>query len=278
MSELIELSGYELASNSDLMNQLNDLCRDELLSTHCYLTYYTIHEPTGVKAVLLLSGGEVLSYVLIRYGGRFSIEDVYEVYVWRPNDDVLSRIDLIPNKRVDAQLSSDLISDADLIIKYLRRLGFRRFSVVDFHDMVCTLSTFRPSPNEYLATKLGEEHAELYRELELERGIELSTEEAREILRTYTHYGVITNEVLASVAARYVTNPTIHVIGGVFTRSRYRGRGYAKAVTSALTKEILNSGATAGLHVEVGNEVVKKLYESLGYHIIRTRKWVFAYP
>ena len=68
----------------------------------------------------------------------------------------------------------------------------------------------------------------------------MGLDEAKEILRTYTHYGVIVNDVLASIAARYVTLPEIHVIGGVFTRREYRGRGYAKAVTSALTKEIVD--------------------------------------
>jgi len=68
------------------------------------------------------------------------------------------------------------------------------------------------------------------------------------------------------------------MIGGVFTRKRYRGRGYAKAVTSALTREAVFSGAVAGLHVEVDNEPAIKVYKNLGYQITKTRTWVFTYP
>lgn len=71
--------------------------------------------------------------------------------------------------------------------------------------------------------RLGEEHAAPYRDLELERGVEVSMEEAGEILKTYTHYGVITGSIIASIAARYVALPRLHVIGGVFTRKEHGG-------------------------------------------------------
>lgn len=79
------------------------------------------------------------------------------------------------------------------------------------------------------------------------------------------HYGVIVDGVLASIAASYVTLPWIYVIGGVFTGEKYRGRGYAKAITSAITREAISMGATAGLHVEVDSEPAVKLHKSLGY-------------
>ena len=89
---------------------------------------------------------------------------------------------------------------------------------------------------------------------------------------------MIVDNVLASIAASYVTLPWIRVIGGVFTRRKHRGRGYAKAVTSALTRETVSSRATAGLHVEVDNEPAIKVYKNLGYRITKTRTWIFAYP
>lgn len=66
--------------------------------------------------------------------------------------------------------------------------GFSKFHVDEFHDMDCTRESFSPSP------------------------------------LTYTHYGVVVDSVLASIAASYVTLPWIHVIGGVYTRERCRGR------------------------------------------------------
>ncbi|GEM_PF-6658958 len=66
---------------------------------------------------------------------------------------------------------------------------------------------------------------------------------------TYTHYSVIVDE-------------------------KYR-EGHAKAITSALTREA-TSGAVAGLHIEVDNELTIKAYKNLGYQIIKTRTWVFG--
>ncbi len=54
--------------------------------------------------------------------------------------------------------------------------------------MICDRESLEPSPLEELAVRLGEEHALLYRDLELERGIELSVDEAREILKEYNVY------------------------------------------------------------------------------------------
>jgi len=161
-----------------------------------------------------------------------------------------------------------------MIIRHFKSLGFKKIHTEEFHDMICDRESFKPSTLEKLALKLGEKHASLYRGLELERGIEISVDEARKILREYTHYGVI----LASIAARYITLPWIHVIGGVFTRKEYRGRGYAKAVALALTREAVASGALAGLHVEEDNEPAIRVYKSLGYRITKTRIWIFAYP
>ena len=137
--------------------------------------------------------------------------------------------------------------------------------------MICGRENFNSSSLEKLAVKLSEEHASLYKDLELERGIEISLDEAREILREYTHYGVIVDNVLASIAARYVTLPWVHVIGGVFTRKEYRGRGYAKAVVSALTREAVTSGALVGLHVEEDIKPAIRVYKNLGYKITKTR-------
>jgi len=198
--------------------------------------------------------------------------------LWNPIREVVDEVSVLPDKRADIQLYESTPGNVDLMIKRFKNLGFSEFHVEEFHDMVCTSETFKPSPLEKLAVKLGEEHADLYRDLELERGILISVEEARKILKAYPHYGVIVDGVLASIAASYVILPWVWVIGGVFTRERYRSRGYGKAVVSALTRRALSTGAVAGLHVEAGNEPAKRLYKALGYRVIGTRTWVFAYP
>jgi len=278
MSVMFKLKGTELASSRWSMDVLTRLCKEDPLSAHCYAVYYLTYEPDRTEIVFIASSDNIESYALVWYGGSFTIMDIYEVHIWNPTRKIMLEINIPPDRGVDIQLYDNAPSDVELATRHFRSLGFGRFRVKEFYDMVCTRKSFIPSPLENLAVRLEERHAPLYRDLELERGIEISIEEAREILKTYLHYGVIVNNVLASIVASYVTLPWIYVIGGVFTRERYRGKGYAKAVTSALTREVVSSGATAGLHVEVDNEPAIKAYKSLGYQIIKTRTWIFAYP
>jgi len=204
--------------------------------------------------------------------------NIYEVYIWNPNNEIISKINIQPNMKVDIQLYNASPSDLKIIIEHFEKLVFKRFHVEEFYDMICSHESFKPSPLEKLAVKLGKEHAALYKDLERERGIEISLDEAAEILKTYTHYGVIVDGIIASIAARYAITPEIHIIGGVFTKMEYRGRGYAKAVVSALTREIVNSGVLAGLNVEIDNEPAIKVYTKLGYKIVKSGIWIFANP
>lgn len=71
------------------------------------------------------------------------------------------------------------------------------------------------------------------------------------LIREQIYYVVIIKDTIVSIAARYVTLPEIHLIGGVFTREEYGGIGYAKAVISALTREAIISGALSSPHIEV---------------------------
>ena len=278
MGSVVRLRGVELMSQRWLLRELGELCRRDLLPAHCYAVYYLTREPDRTEILVASSGSSIESYALVWHGGRFTIMDIYEVHLWRPSRDLVLGISIPPSRRADIQLYEGVSGDIGMVKNHFRELGFREFDVMEFHDMLCDRESFKPSPLERLAVKLGEEHAPLYKDLELERGIEITVDEAREILKEYTHYGVIVDNVLASVAARYVTLPDLHILGGVFTRKRYRGRGYAKAATSALTREVVNSGAHACLHVETDYDAAIKMYNNLGYKVARTRPWIFAYP
>ena len=278
MGVMLRLRGSEVVDGHWLLEVLSRLCRREPLSVHCYAVYYLTREPDRSEIMLLVQDESIESYALVWRGGKFTIQDIYEVYIWNPSREVVASIKVSPVKKADIQLYGGTPNAVEMVVEHFRELDFKRFGALEFHDMICSSESFKPSPLEKLAVKLGEEHAELYRDLELERGIEITVDEAREILKTYTHYGVIVGNVLASIAARYVALPWLHVIGGVFTRKPYRGRGYAKAVTSALTREAVSQGAIAGLHVEADNEPAIRVYTSLGYKVLRTRKWIFAHP
>ncbi len=48
-----------------------------------------MYEGGGAEILLLVSRGDVESYVLVWYGGGFSIQDVYGVHIWNPSREVV---------------------------------------------------------------------------------------------------------------------------------------------------------------------------------------------
>ena len=81
--------------------------------------------------------------------------------------------------------------------------------------------------------------------------------------------------MLVSIACAYLKMPEVWLIGDEFTHPNHGGRGYAKAVTSAITKAAVASGAKALLHVREDNKPAIKVYEALGYKEISRKQWIF---
>jgi RimJ/RimL family protein N-acetyltransferase len=81
------------------------------------------------------------------------------------------------------------------------------------------------------------------------------------------YYGAYDGERLVSVAGTHVVAPddSIAVVGNVFTHPRYRGRGLGTLVTSAVTREALETCREAVLSVDPRNEAAVRAYERLGY-------------
>lgn len=81
------------------------------------------------------------------------------------------------------------------------------------------------------------------------------------------YFGAVEDGRLVSIAGTHVisTAEGVAVVGNVFTHPRYRNRGLAKAVTSAVTEELLRSCPLVVLTVEAGNEPAVRTYRSLGY-------------
>ncbi|BBD73322.1 hypothetical protein HS1genome_1711 [Sulfodiicoccus acidiphilus] len=86
-------------------------------------------------------------------------------------------------------------------------------------------------------------------------------------------YGSFEGKELVSVAEAYVTLPEVWVVGGVFTLPSFRGRGHAKAVTSAVAAHASRNGATTLLHVREDNEPAVRAYEDVGFEVLRRRWW-----
>lgn len=109
-------------------------------------------------------------------------------------------------------------------------------------------------------------------------GVRIPREVLLEALSDHVCYGVFIDGKLVSVARTYVRTPRVWVVGGVFTHPDFRGRGFAKAVTAAVTREALLSGAYALLHVREDNYPAIRAYRRIGYELIGRRVWVSFTP
>lgn len=66
----------------------------------------------------------------------------------------------------------------------------------------------------------------------------------------------------------FATAPTRNTIriGGVYTPPEWRGRGYASAVTAAITRLSLDRGyAECVLYTDLANPTSNRIYANLGY-------------
>jgi ribosomal protein S18 acetylase RimI-like enzyme len=81
------------------------------------------------------------------------------------------------------------------------------------------------------------------------------------------YYGVRVGGRLVAAAGTHVvsTSARLGVVGNVFTHADYRGRGYATAVTGAVTAELLRSCDQVVLNVRSDNPPALNAYRRLGY-------------
>ena len=81
------------------------------------------------------------------------------------------------------------------------------------------------------------------------------------------YYGLRVNGRLVSAAGTHVVSPSarLAVVGNVLTHADHRGRGYATAVTGAVTAELLASCDHVVLNVRADNPPAISAYRHLGY-------------
>jgi GNAT superfamily N-acetyltransferase len=81
------------------------------------------------------------------------------------------------------------------------------------------------------------------------------------------YYGIRVNGKLVSAAGTHVIsrNARLAVVGNVLTHTDHRGRGYAQAVTSAVTAELLRYCDQVVLNVRSDNPPAIQAYQKLGY-------------
>lgn len=81
------------------------------------------------------------------------------------------------------------------------------------------------------------------------------------------YYGIRVGGRLVSAAGTHVVSPNarLGVVGNVLTHVEYRGRGYAAAVTAAVTAELLLTCDQVVLNVRSDNPPALQAYRRIGY-------------
>jgi len=81
------------------------------------------------------------------------------------------------------------------------------------------------------------------------------------------YYGIRVDGRLIAAAGTHVVSPRarLGVVGNVLTHVDYRGRGYATAVTSAVTAELLQTCDQVVLNVRADNPPALQAYRRLGF-------------
>ena len=81
------------------------------------------------------------------------------------------------------------------------------------------------------------------------------------------YYGLRVNGRLVAAAGTHVISPSarLAVVGNVMTHTDYRGRGFATAVTGAVTAELLRTCDQVVLNVRSDNPPALAVYRRLGY-------------
>lgn len=81
------------------------------------------------------------------------------------------------------------------------------------------------------------------------------------------YYGMRVNDRLIAAAGTHVVSPTsrLAVVGNVLTHTDYRGRGFATAVTGAVTADLLRFCDQVVLNVRADNPPAINAYRHLGY-------------
>ncbi len=81
------------------------------------------------------------------------------------------------------------------------------------------------------------------------------------------YYGMRVNGQLVAAAGTHVISPSarLAVVGNVLTHIDYRGRGFATAVTGAVTAELLRTSDQVVLNVRADNPPAINAYRRLGY-------------
>ncbi len=122
---------------------------------------------------------------------------------------------------------------------------------------------FRPADDPGIERLIPSDVTELNRLYQLGFGAWLPPQAISEGV----YHGLRVNGRIVSAAGTHVVSPAarLAVVGNVLTHGDFRGRGYATAVTGAVTAELLQSCDHVALNVRADNPPAISAYRHLGY-------------
>ena len=197
----------------------------------------------------------------------------YGLHLYGDFEDFIDELDLDKEAFVMTYTSDGLSKQVKHLFK--RKGGLEDLGI--FLDMVVDSKSFKPYYPEK-AVRLGREHVAEFMEVKKEQGRGISVEEALKRLSKYRYYGVFFEGKLASIACAHLVMPELWIIGDVYTRKKFRGRGFAKIATSAITRDAIRCSGKAMLHVREDNKPAVKVYRKLGYRAVSKRRWYYFKP
>jgi GNAT superfamily N-acetyltransferase len=270
MARIVDLAGLDYG----LWRSLTRLYRADPLR-HFYIIYDMVYDLDSIEACFSHSQRGVEGYVFtwVSPGGEASI------HVWGEPRGLEECLRAQVERRAGRLGVVQVHTPAWLgVVEAALSAAGLGYEVKRYIDMAVGEGEFRPV-NPGLAVRLDpERHLDLFLRAMERRGRRLGEGGARLLLERLRYYGVILDGELVSYAARCLSTPEVWLVCDVYTEPEYRGRGLAKAATSAVTRDAIASGARALLHVEEGNEPALRVYRALGYRRLATRPWLLTRP
>lgn len=174
-------------------------------------------------------------------------------------DDLPDLISRVPAGRYQFALLPDHRQKADAWMEVQREILMWR--------MVLPPGALRWNPAYDLAIRLGAEDTAQVRLL-FEGQKDMPDAFLPEQLDSGPFYGIMANGQLAAIAGVHVVSSRFRIaaIGNVFTHPAWRGRGFAKAATAAVVRELQSAGISIiVLNVARSNPAAIRAYQALGF-------------
>ena len=229
---------------------------------HVYVFYDSIYENSRTDIFLKIDES-IRGYLLIWRGPRLSI------HIWSDSADLIKYIPTDSEMLIQVY-NKDILEN---IINYLGLYG--EYEVKYYLNMVVDEKDFNPYMIEEAVKLDPARDLNSFLQIKNVQGGRIGKDYAYNIIKRSRYYGVFKDERLVSIACAYLKTPEVWIIGDVYTHPDYRSKGYAKVVTSAITRDAVRSGALAMLHVDKDNTSAIRVYERLGYKAISKRPWIF---